>query len=569
MRTTGVSGRLLQGRRGHGPDVRSPGAGAGSSAAAAPAPQAPRAAAQPGQPPRPAVAAARCRRPRTPARTSRRSRRSLARTPQEQAKAFILPPGYRMELVVADPDVISPAVIGFDGNGRMYVAEFISYMRDADGNSAARARRAASRATRAPRATASTTSTPSSSTSSSSRARSCRSTATASSPTRPHSDDVVKYTDTNDDGVADKRELFYTGIGIGRDGNLEHEQAGFIWGLDNWIYSTYNAFRIRWTPNGILAEPTGPNGGQWGVTLDDDGKMWFMDAGGERGPVNFQVPIHYGAFTVRRCSSSRASRSSGPAPGVADMQGGMLRVRMPVGALNHFTAASGADIVRAHRLPAGPARRPARYRAGRPPDPARADRQDRRADAAAQRVSRIGVRPRAPIRCSGRSTSRTAPDGDALHRRHVPRHHPGSAVDAARLVPAARRSSSTSSTRSSGTAASGGCASTACPACRRPRRARPAQATPEIPAQPALALDPTRPRMLDETPAQLVRAPRAIRTAGGATRRSSCSCCSRTSRSCPRSRSSSARRTTCWRASTRCGRSKGWARSTPRSCASR
>ena len=31
-----------------------------------------------------------------------------------------------------------------------------------------------------------------------------------------------------------------------------------------------------------------------------------------------------------------------------------------------------------------------------------------------------------------------------------------------------------------------------------------AQATPEIPAQPALALDPTKPRMLDETPAQLV-----------------------------------------------------------------
>ena len=32
--------------------------------------------------------------------------------------------------------------------------------------------------------------------------------------------------------------------------------------------------------------------------MDDDGKMWFIDAGGERGPMNFQVPIHYGAFTV-------------------------------------------------------------------------------------------------------------------------------------------------------------------------------------------------------------------------------------------------------------------------------
>src|SRR5262245_18513948 len=55
-----------------------------------------------------------------------------ARTPEEQAKSFVLPPGYRMELVVAEPQVISPAVIRFDGNGRMYVAEFITYMRDAD-----------------------------------------------------------------------------------------------------------------------------------------------------------------------------------------------------------------------------------------------------------------------------------------------------------------------------------------------------------------------------------------------------------------------------------------------------
>src|SRR5688572_14804964 len=57
-----------------------------------------------------------------------------ARTPKEQAASFLLPPGYRMELVLAEPDIVSPAVIRFDGNGRMYVAEFITYMRDADGN---------------------------------------------------------------------------------------------------------------------------------------------------------------------------------------------------------------------------------------------------------------------------------------------------------------------------------------------------------------------------------------------------------------------------------------------------
>ena len=54
-----------------------------------------------------------------------------ARSAEEEAKGFILPVGYRMELVASDPDVISPAVIEFDGNGRMYVSELISYMMDA------------------------------------------------------------------------------------------------------------------------------------------------------------------------------------------------------------------------------------------------------------------------------------------------------------------------------------------------------------------------------------------------------------------------------------------------------
>ncbi len=41
-----------------------------------------------------------------------------------------------------------------------------------------------------------------------------------------------------------------------------------------------------------------------------------------------------------------------PAPSIGDMQGGMRRVRAPIGALNHFTAATGAEIVRGDRVPA-------------------------------------------------------------------------------------------------------------------------------------------------------------------------------------------------------------------------
>jgi mono/diheme cytochrome c family protein len=423
-----------------------------------------------------------------------------ALAPAEQAKSFVLPPGYRMELVVAEPEVINPAVIRFDGNGRMYVAEFITYMRDADGNNQ---HTPESRITRfestkgdgvydkrtvfVDKLVLPRTIVPLD-------GNSILTNETAS-------DDVVKYTDTNNDGVADKREHFYAGVGLGRDGNLEHEQAGFVWGLDNWIYTTYNAFRFRWTPTGILKEPTGPNNGSWGVTMDDDGKMWFIDAGGERGPMNFQVPIHYGSFSVPD-QYEPGFHTVWPEVGLADTQGGMIRVRMPVGRLNHLTAASGADVVRAHRVPA-----------------------DLRGDLLiTEPVGRL-IRRAKIVRNDGLTQLRnaypgsefilstdplfrpinitTAPDGaiyiaDMYHgiiqeanwtrpnsylRRKIEQYQLDKIISHGRIwrlrfdgVPVVP-------------------ATPAGPA---------AQATPEIPAQPALPLDLTRPRMLEETPAQLV-----------------------------------------------------------------
>ena len=72
------------------------------------------------------------------------------------------------------------------------------------------------------------------------------------------------------------------------------------------MYSTYNAFRARWTPHGVIKEPTGSNGGEWGVTQDNDGKMWF-ESGAPGVPVSFQFPIVYGNFDACPTSSSRTS----------------------------------------------------------------------------------------------------------------------------------------------------------------------------------------------------------------------------------------------------------------------
>ena len=88
-----------------------------------------------------------------------------------------------------------------------------------------------------------------------------------------------------------------------------------------------------------------------GSAQDNYGKVWFVDGGGEIGPVNFQAPIVYGAFNVPD-NFEPDFQVPWPAPGgIADMQGGMNRVRLPDGTLNHFTAAAGPEIYRGHRLP--------------------------------------------------------------------------------------------------------------------------------------------------------------------------------------------------------------------------
>src|SRR5690606_930916 len=53
--------------------------------------------------------------------------------PAEQAGTFLMPTGYRMEVVMSDPDIIMPTAMEWDGNGRMYVVEMRTYMLNADG----------------------------------------------------------------------------------------------------------------------------------------------------------------------------------------------------------------------------------------------------------------------------------------------------------------------------------------------------------------------------------------------------------------------------------------------------
>ena len=268
-------------------------------------------------------------------------------SPADEAKRIWLQPGYKLEPVLTDPDIQEPAQIAFDGNGRMFVLEIRGYMQDADatgeldpvgrvsmhedkdGDGIYETHHVFVDKLIFPRFV-----TPFGK--------------DAILTKESNSDEVWKYTDSNGDGVADKKELFATGLG--RLLNVEHQESGFVWGMDNWIYSTVNSVRIRWTPNGVLREPTGSNGGQWGVTQDNYGRMLFQ-AGASGMPGYFQFPIHYGNYTYADQFEPDLTITWGAPVLIADMQGGMNAVRMPDGSLARATGAAGNAVFRGDRLP--------------------------------------------------------------------------------------------------------------------------------------------------------------------------------------------------------------------------
>ncbi|QIP12151.1 c-type cytochrome [Spirosoma aureum] len=269
-------------------------------------------------------------------------------TPAEEARLFLLPPGYKIEPVLTEPAIQQPAAISFDGNGRMYVLELRTYMLTADSKDELQPTSRISRWEDKNNDGVYETGTafvdnlifprfvlP--------YGKGCILTMESDA------DNVYKYTDTNGDGKADKKELFTNKYG--RSGNVEHQQAFLYWGMDNWLYSTVNAFRVRETPNGVIREKTGFNRAQWGITHDDNGKLWFQ--GGASGlPSYFQFPIHYGNFEVPNEFAKGFDVPWGAPVKLADMQGGMDEVRQPDGSLNRVTGAAGNDVYRGDRLPA-------------------------------------------------------------------------------------------------------------------------------------------------------------------------------------------------------------------------
>lgn len=266
-------------------------------------------------------------------------------SPSDSIATMEIQPGYQLTPVLTEPNIAEPSAIAWDGNGRMYVVEMRSYMQDIDGTDEL---------------------TP---TSRVSRHEDTdgdgiydKHTVFADHLILPRmvlplldrviigetdTLDLKSYQDTDDDGVADKIEMWHEGGP--RGGNLEHQPSGLIWNLDNWIYTTYNNYRLRFTGGKAVSEPLIYNAGQWGLTQDNVGRMYYSAAGGENPAYSFQQPIVYGQIDLPG-EQTEGFRDVYPIDNVPDVQGGLPRVRDD-NTLNVFTGVCGQSIYRGDRLP--------------------------------------------------------------------------------------------------------------------------------------------------------------------------------------------------------------------------
>ena len=148
------------------------------------------------------------------------------KSPEEALACFRVAPGFRIELVAAEPEVVDPVAFDWGPDGRLWVVEMrdyplgmdgkgkpggvVKWLTDSDGDG------------RFEKAVAFLEGLP---------------TPTGVMPWRDGvliaaAPDVIFAADTDGDGRADRKEVILTGFGTG----TQHRFNGFEYGLDGWVY---------------------------------------------------------------------------------------------------------------------------------------------------------------------------------------------------------------------------------------------------------------------------------------------------------------------------------------------
>ncbi|MDB6068884.1 MAG: cytochrome [Verrucomicrobiales bacterium] len=266
-----------------------------------------------------------------------------ALTPEESIRTIEVPKGYRMECIASEPMVEEPANFAFDGNGSLYVCEWRTYMQD---EHATGQLDPVSRVVRL--------------TDSDGDGKMDKRTVFIDNVILPRTvlplqdrvlvnftedQTVWAYFDDNKDGVSDRREVAWQGEPD--HGNIEHQQTGLLWNLDNTLCT--NDRRFSWNGGKLQAMPHSRSRiSQWGLTRDDDGRLICSWGGGANPAHSFQLPAGYPILDIPEHEEGYF-RPWGICP-VWDFSDGGYDVERQA-QLTHFSATCGQSVVRSPLFP--------------------------------------------------------------------------------------------------------------------------------------------------------------------------------------------------------------------------
>ena len=261
-----------------------------------------------------------------------------ALSPEEAIKTIEVPNGTRLDCVASEPMVEEPAAMAFDGNGSLYVCEWRTYMQD---EHATGQLDPVSRVVKL--------------TDTNGDGKMDKRTVFIDNVILPRSvlpmhdrvlvyftesQTIWAYFDDNKDGVSDRREVAWQG----REdhGNIEHQQSGLLWNLDNTICT--NDRRLVWNGGKLQALPHDRGRiSQHGLARDDDGRLVCSWGGGANPAHSFQLPAGYPILDIREHDADY-ERPWGICP-VWDFSDGGYDVKRQA-QLTNFSATCGQTVLR-------------------------------------------------------------------------------------------------------------------------------------------------------------------------------------------------------------------------------
>ncbi len=162
------------------------------------------------------------------------------------------------------------------------------------------------------------------------------------------------YFVANINGVAGKKELIDSAFADG--GNVEHQPNGLMRAMDNWIYSAKSDKRVRFLGGKWVVEKTQFRG-QWGITQDDFGRLFYNDnsttlMGDQFRPNVFATSEAYNALSRSAYSVQMISNRVFPARNTEGVNRGYQKGALDsTGKLVNVTAACGPVIYRGDNFP--------------------------------------------------------------------------------------------------------------------------------------------------------------------------------------------------------------------------